>query len=583
MAHIAMAKNKRRVGIIGGGPSGLFMYKRLIESGIDDLEIEIFERKQQLGAGMPYSDEGANKEHITNVSANEIPQIVTSIHEWVFTLPQETLNTYNIIPEKFNEYKVLPRLLFGQYLTDQFTLLQDNATQAGITTLIHKGIEVTDVIDKSEIDQVWVECEGIELVAFNEVIICTGHNWPKKHEGTISGYYDSPYPPAKLALQLNHSVAIKGSSLTAIDAIRTLARYNGTFSEGNNGMLKYNINADSLDFKMVMHSRSGLLPAVRFHLEDSHLQNSSLLTQDQIDEHILNNDGFLSLDYVFEKDFKDLFKDKDPQFYARVKDMDIEEFVDVMMGYREDADPFKLLRAEYGEAEKSIRRHESVYWKEMLAVLSFAMNYPAKYLSAEDMLRLQKVLMPLISIVIAFIPQTSCRELLALHEGGRLDIVGVGADSTVEPEENGGATYYFKDVNNVEHADYYKTFVDCVGQPHLSYNDFPFKSLAKSKTIGPAMLQFRSVDDGKDALEDGDKNVEQIDGDYYLKVSGITINDNFQVVDGNGIANDHIFIMAVPYIGGYNPDYSGLDFCEEASGKISKQLLESLTVKQNYL
>jgi hypothetical protein len=30
--------------------------------------------------------------------------------------------------------------------------------------------------------------------------------------------------------------------------------------------------------------------------------------------------------------------------------------------------------------------------------------------------------------------------------------------------------------------------------------------------------------------------------------------------------------MAVPYIGGYNPDYSGLDFCEEASEKIIKSM-----------
>ncbi|WP_192501012.1 hypothetical protein [Flavobacterium sp. PL002] len=56
------------------------------------------------------------------------------------------------------------------------------------------------------------------------------------------------------------------------------------------------------------------------------------------------------------------------------------------------------------EAEKSIKRQQSIYWKEMLATLSFAMNHPAKYFSAEDMQRLQTVLMPLIYIVIAFVP-----------------------------------------------------------------------------------------------------------------------------------------------------------------------------------
>ena len=76
-------------------------------------------------------------------------------------------------------------------------------------------------------------------------------------------------------------------------------------------------------------------------------------------------------------------------------------------------------------------------------------------------------------------------------------------------------------------------------------------------------------------MEEGNKKVEKAeDGNYYLNVPGITINDNFQVVDSSGIANNRVYIMAVPYIGGYNPDYSGLDFCEEASLKIVDSILE---------
>jgi len=75
-----------------------------------------------------------------------------------------------------------------------------------------------------------------------------------------------------------------------------------------------------------------------------------------------------------------------------------------MMKLRNTLDLFLLLKAKYTKAAKSIKRHESVYWKEMLAVLSFAMNHPAKYFSAEDMQRLKKVSMPLILIIIAFVP-----------------------------------------------------------------------------------------------------------------------------------------------------------------------------------
>jgi len=575
---LKMDKVNKRIAILGGGPSGLFMFKRLIESGRSDFEIEIFEKKSQLGAGMPYSNEGANKEHITNVSGNEIPQIVTTIHEWVCTADRKVLEPYSITPESFNDYKVLPRLLFGEYLSAQFDLLQNMAKAAGILIKIHKGITVTDVIDKPELNQVWVEFEGAALVEFDEVIICTGHNWPKNNEGKIDGYFDSPYPPAKLALHCNHAVALKGSSLTAIDAIRTLARSNGSFKSGANGMLSYHINEESPDFKIVMHSRNGLLPAVRFHLEDTHLQNKSILTPEEIKEHRAHNEGFLSLDFIFEKDFKNLFKENHADFYELIKDMQIEEFVETMMAKRENTEPFTLLREEYTEAERSIKTHESIYWKEALAILSFAMNYPAKHLSAEDMIRLQKTLMPLISVVIAFVPQTSCREMLALYAAGRLTLKTVDKDSIAEPDDKGGATYKYKDENGNQHADYYKVFVDCVGQPHLSYNDFPFKSMLESKIISPALLQFRSAQKGFHASKDSSKKVVEIKDDYYLEVPGITINDNFQVVDGNNNPNPRIYIMAVPYIGGYNPDYSGLDFGEEASCRIINSVLKPVSI-----
>ena len=134
-----------------------------------------------------------------------------------------------------------------------------------------------------------------------------------------------------------------------------------------------------------------------------------------------------------------------------------------------------------------------------------------------------------------------------------------------------GAVYNYIDERDEQQSVYYKTFIDCVGQPRLSYNDVPFKSFITNKTISQAFIKFKSKKEGQNALKQKNKEVlKNDDGDYYLKVSGITINDNFQVVDENGVANKRIFMMAVPYIGGYNPDYSGLDFCEAASARIIK-------------
>lgn len=523
---------------------------------------------------MPYSYEGSNQEHVTNVSDNEIPEIVTSIQEWIQTVPEDVLIRFGVDRDRFNEYKVLPRLLFGQYLSAQFDLLLKKGERLGLEIHVHKGCRVVDIIDIPGKKRVDIAVERSDLSSFNRVVICTGHDWPVKHEGTIPGYYDSPYPPAKLKLQLNHPIAIRGSSLTAIDAMRTLARNNGSFHTDEDGKVIFNPNDECPDFRLVMHSRNGMLPAIRFHLEDPLLSDEALLTEEEIEQNRHENDGFLQLDYIFEKAFKSLFREKDPKFYERIKDRSMEEFVEMMMGMREKMEPFALFRKEYAEAEKSIRHEESIHWKEILAVLSYVLNYPAKYMAAEDRIRLQKVLMPLISIVIAFVPQSSAKEMLALDDAGRLEIVSVGDDSEVEPESEGGVTYRYTDESGESKAIYYNTFVDCIGQPHLPFERFPFKSLVADGSVRPALLKFKSSAAGEAAVEDGNKDVEQTGReDFYLKVPGIAITDNFQVVSRLGDINHRIYVMAVPYIGGYNPDYSGLDFCEKASSTIVKSIL----------
>lgn len=571
-----MNNKEQRIAIIGGGPSGLFIYKRLLESKQKNITIDIFERKGYLGAGMPYSAEGANEEHITNVSDNEIPVIFNSIEDWVKVAPQTILDKFGINPDNFNEYKVLPRLFFGEFLSAQFDFLKDLSEENGVKTTVHLNCPVDDIVDHPKKEKVSVVSKYLGTLSFDRVIICSGHNWPKKYEGKIPGYFDSPYPPKKLMLKLDRPVGIMGSSLTAIDAVRTLAKLNGTFVEGKNGKLQFKLNKESKGFKLVLHSRNGLLPAIRFHLKDSHLGKDKTLSKQEIKEHIKDNNGFIALDFVFERNFKEMFIENDPKFYEQIKDMDLEAFVDAMMDFREKKDPFELFKLEYEEAEKSIERERSIYWKEALAILSFAMNYPAKYLSAEDMERLQKVLMPLISIVIAFVPQSSCRVLMALHEAGILDIVAVGNDSKVEPVKSGGAIYHYKNEQNEAINVFFETFVDCIGQPHLSFKDFPFKRLTKSGTISPAQLRFESAKKGQEELNEGNELVTHNNGEYFLNVPGITINDDFQVVDNKGKANERVYIMAVPYIGGYNPDYSGIDFCEAASKTVAESIVKGL-------
>ena len=73
-------------------------------------------------------------------------------------------------------------------------------------------------------------------------------------------------------------------------------------------------------------------------------------------------------------------------------------------------------------------------------------------------------------------------------------------------------------------------------------------------------------------MTENDQVEKDSNADYYLRVPGIRINDHFQVLNKYGAYNERIYVMAVPHIGGFNPDYSGLDFCEAASEKVVSHL-----------
>lgn len=561
---------KRHIGLIGGGPAALFMFKRIVASGRSDLHISIFEKQGTLGVGLPYGALGANPEHITNVSANEIPDLRDSVTDWIHACPKAMIRAYGTDPDTITDYKVLPRLLFGRYLSQQFSILLEEAKHLGISTELHLDTAVQDIRKKEDGRMTIISGKG--NVTVDDVVVCTGHTWPSGTQRPLH-YFDSPYPPSALQIRTHEPVAIKGASLTAIDAIRTLARQNGTFRE-KDGHLSYATDPESRGFKMVMHSRSGFLPAVRFHLEDPHLFRSPVVGDAELMAHRESNNGFVSLDFIFERNYKDLFRDAEPEFYAEIRDLSLEEFVEKMLGLREHLDPFTLLKAEYAEAEKSIRRHRSIRWKENLAVLSYTLNPPAKYFSAEDMIRLKTTLMPLISIVIAFIPQSSCRELLALHDAGVLELVAVGEESEFTPHPRQGVVIAYPDGAGGRTEQHFKTFVDCTGQAHLPFEAFPFEGLRESKSVYPATLRFASEDAADAWSADHPEQVLRFDGKAYMRVPGIAINDHFGAVDAYGASVPGLYIMAVPFIGGYNPDYSGLDFCDAASAKIAEVLLD---------
>lgn len=74
------------------------------------------------------------------------------------------------------------------------------------------------------------------------------------------------------------------------------------------------------------------------------------MTLEEIYDYKEKNNGFVELDYVFNRNFKCPLKERDPACYEKIKDMAIEEFVEEMLTIRKELDSFTLFRAEYLEA-----------------------------------------------------------------------------------------------------------------------------------------------------------------------------------------------------------------------------------------
>ncbi|UZJ64773.1 FAD/NAD(P)-binding protein [Sphingobacterium sp. KU25419] len=67
------------IALIGGGPAALFMLKEIVNQNLQVESIYIFEKNERLGVGMPYGKYGSCNEHLANVSANEIPELIYDV------------------------------------------------------------------------------------------------------------------------------------------------------------------------------------------------------------------------------------------------------------------------------------------------------------------------------------------------------------------------------------------------------------------------------------------------------------------------------------------------------------------------
>ena len=574
--------------VVGSGASAVFFLNQIathvgiLGDFIDS--ITVLEKSGHLGCGMPYNPETTDIYNLSNISSEEIPELPQTFHEWLLTRSEKELEAWGIEPGKISETEVYRRLPLGAYLSAQFRALVTRIESAGIPVTEKTRCNVTDIVPDRETDQLRLETSGDECMAFDSVVISTGHSW-NEEDDTENGYYGSPWPISKIipgeGLFHNFRIGTLGASLSAFDVVASLSHRHGDFRENEDG-LSYHPYPGTDDFRLVLHSASGWLPHLQYDQDEPfrviyrHVDRERMLA-------LRDSDGWLRLATYFDEVCRPALRDalsKDglDDIVEKLENpgFSIEDFVEEMSEKHHYPEAFDGMREELGQARKSVEDHKPIHWKEVVDDLLYTLNFHAELMPAEDHIVLKKTVMPFLMNVIAAMPLPSARMLLALHDAGKLELI-TGHVSLEEGGRSGGKTTVSVSESGMETEETYQMFIDCSGQKPLELDHYPFDGLVKTGRVRCARAEFVSEDSYRTLEKNGeDEHLFREDSKQLLHTGGIDIDAAYRVVGLDGEPNSRVFDLAFPHTSGVRPYSYGLQACNATAELVVGAWLEAI-------
>ena len=565
------------LGIIGSGPSALFLLKHLLDRA-EQLSprirsISIFEKSHQMGMGMPYSPEMADIHNMSNISSEELPELVIPFADWLRKQSEEVLRELGVKPP-IDESEVYPRLALGRYLQSQFHSIVLQLIEKGIEIHQYPGCMIVD-IRRQAMDRITLVTDNGALHRLDRVAIATGHHWPREDEPE-RGYYASPWPIHKLVPAdgelFNFPIGTLGASLSAFDVINSLAHRHGTFESSGSGTIRYNPHPGTDDFRLVMHSAEGLLPHLQFAQVEPmreiyrHVSREELLA-------LVDAQGFLRLERYFDKVCRPVLieafrKDDMAEIVGLLSQSSfhLRDFVVRMTEDHEYADPFKGMREEMVEARDSVLNDRPIHWKEVMDDLIYTLNFHAELMPAEDHLTLAKEVMPFLMNVIAAMPLPSGSIMLALHDAGKLEMVS-GKVEIAENQPSGSRTRITVIEGKRETTIDYDRFIDCSGQKPLEKEDYLFQTLVKEGHVRAAAVPFADERKADTLVPEGkrDKIITNDASRTAYRIGGLDIDPRYRVVGADGKPDPCLYEISFPLTTGLRPYSYGLQACGETA------------------
>ena len=548
------------VAFVGAGPTTIYTLHTLLSETAAARSrgrpaITIFEEQASAGRGTPYRPGWNDPAMLSNIASLEIPPLRETLIDWLKRQSPERLVARGVDPTAIDDRAFYPRLLLGDYFFDQFNAMIDAAREQGITVDVRTRCHVTDIASETDGLRLTIrDRRHVETVqTFDYVVLATGHQWPADPE-VRPGYFLSPWPASNLARVPATEIGIRGTSLTAIDAVVALAVAHGNF-EDTESDINYVPSPDTEDFHITMMSRKGLLPEADF-FHPLPYEPLSICTPEAIEALIVDGEDDL-LDRAFAL-FKQELAAADPDYADGIglADLGLEDFADAYFAERAESDPFKWAQANLAEAQANQASEFTVPWRYAILRMHEVMALLVPQLDDEDFQRFTHVFKPVFVDDYATVPHESIQRLLALHNAGKLDIEALGDEYRIDSHgDDGGATL-------LRHGQriHFPVFIEAMGQRPLAAKDFPFPSLRAQGIV-------------RDAEPTSPRSAEEHGGRETIR--GIVIDDHFHPLDDD-VPADRLFCLSLPFLLGRHPFIQGITSSHEMGSIVGEELAVAL-------
>lgn len=536
----------KTVAFVGGGPTTIYTLHALVGKVSRPFAVTILEEQAALGRGTPYRPGWNDPAMLSNIASIEIPPLEQTLVDWLEEQPDTVLVALGVDRDKIGERTFYPRLVLGEYFHDQSTKLLDRAKVLGIEINVRTRCRVLDVASEPTgmILTVKPRKGDVSRERFDHVVLATGHQWPATPE-VRPGYFLSPWPASNLAHTPACDVGIRGTSLTAIDAMVAVAGAHGEFIEGEEGGLVYKPAPDAEAFRITMMSRKGLLPEADFYAPIPY-EPLIICTEMAIDSLIEDSDSDL-LDRAFAL-FKRELAAADPQYAAEatLSGIGLEEFHDHYFAARAGSDPFEWASENLLEAQRNYANQVTVPWRYAILRMHEVIENLVPHFEAQDYERFSKWFKPVFVDDYATVPHKSIKRMLALHKAGKLDILAIGDKYRINTyRAEGGAELQFEDKSRI-----FPVFIEAMGQKALPAKEFPFPSLIRQGIIH-----------------------DYVAPDKAGASRGIAIDEAFHPISQE-IPTERLFCLSLPFILGRHPFHQGITSSHEMGLSVGQELAD---------